>query len=624
MRGLLHGRRGDWAVVAMVGAAVFVTACASRTGLGATQAAPSGGTLRVALTFPTWQGLDPQATWTPQQWELLRCCLLRALMTYRGVAGARGTEPVPDLATGPPSASADGMTWTFRLRRGIQYGPPLADVEVTAADVVRALMRNGQESGSGPGVVYLRVIEGFSEYADGKTDTIAGVVTPDEFTLRVRTVRPDTSIAHLFAMSFTAPIPPLPGDRDATFGIATGHPLTFGDDGVTSEGYGRFLVSTGPYMLEGAPDLDFSVPAEQQVPISGFVPAWGGDDFRGRITLVSNPSWDPETDPNRRAFANRIEIAIAPSDAALYRDLEAGAVDVVMGEDPPVAIASRYRSSPTLQEHIMTSTGLWSLFAEINVAQPPFDDPHVRRALALAVDRPALADPVKSWWGAVAGSPATHVVPDPMEGSLLSQWDPFDSASGSDIAAAHAEMDASRYGHGGLCSGAACRGGVVVVPTPQIGVVLRAGLVPLGITPVIRSKDEVDCADPRSHVALCVGGYGADYPDAGNFFTGWWSSAIGGSNVPLLGASREELRAWGYSVRRVPSIDGDYERCAAQLGVRASLCWARLDQLVVGELAAVIPLVAPDVVRVTGPGVVAASLDQAFTEPSLDRIATEP
>jgi hypothetical protein len=153
---------------------------------------------------------------------------------------------------------------------------------------------------------------------------------------------------------------------------------------------------------------------------------------------------------------------------------------------------------------------------------------------------------------------------------------------------------------------------------------LHAGLVPLGITPVIRSKDEVDCADPRSHVALCVGAYGADYPDAGNFFTGWWSSAIGGSNVPLLGASREELRAWGYSVRRVPSIDGDYERCAAQLGVRASLCWARLDQLVVGELAAVIPLVAPDVVRVTGPRVVAASLDQTFTEPSLDRIATEP
>ena len=97
----------------------------------------------------------------------------------------------------------------------------------------------------GPGVVYLRVIEGFSEYLDGKTDTIDGVSAPDDFTLRVRTVRPDTSIAHLFAMSFTAPIPPRPGDPGARFGAATGHPLKTVEEVVTSTGYGPFLVSTG-------------------------------------------------------------------------------------------------------------------------------------------------------------------------------------------------------------------------------------------------------------------------------------------------------------------------------------------------------------------------------------------
>ena len=55
--------------------------------------------MRVALTSPTFHALDPQATWT-QQWELLRCCLLRTLMTYRGVPGAPGTQLVPDLAHG--------------------------------------------------------------------------------------------------------------------------------------------------------------------------------------------------------------------------------------------------------------------------------------------------------------------------------------------------------------------------------------------------------------------------------------------------------------------------------------------------------------------------------------------
>jgi ABC-type transport system substrate-binding protein len=555
-------------------------------------------------------------------------------MTYRGVPGVPGTEPVPDLATGPPSVSANGLTWTFHLRRGIHYGPPLGDVEVTAGDVVRALLRNREDQGGGPGVLlYMPVIEGFSQYLRGEADTIAGVTAPDRFTVRVRTTRPDASIAHVFAMPFTAPIPPLPGDPDARFGVATGHPfkvdtgdpLNFADDRVTEQGYGRFLISTGPYMIEGAPELDLSVPAEQQAPISGLLPAWGwGGDVDGRITLVRNPSWDGETDPNRPALADRIEITITPEAPAIYNELEAGTVDVVMGNDPPLDVVRRYRSSPSRRERIGTTTGSGTLFVEVNVAQPPFDDRHVRRALALALDRRALGVALASWQGYVSGSTATHVAPDSLERSLLSSWNPFDSANdGGDVVAAREEMNASRYGRGGRCSGESCRGVLVGVPTPETGAVMRTGLAALGIDADVRGPDEVDCADPRAHVALCVGGYFADYPDAGNLFTAWWSSAIHLANATLLGSSPAELRTWGYETRRVPSIDGDYERCAAQVGVRATMCWARLDQLVVGELAAVIPLFSPDVIRLAGPRVAAVPLDQAFVEPSLDRLATK-
>jgi peptide/nickel transport system substrate-binding protein len=617
---LRHLRK--WIAMALVlGTALALAGCGSGTVPNAPSVARSE-TLRVAMTEPTWQGLDPQGSWGFHQFELLRCCLLRTLMTYRGVADIPGTEPVPDLATRPPSASADGSTWTFHLRRGIHYGPPLSHVEVTAQDIVRALLRSdGEESGFGPGVFYLPIIEGYSEYADGSTDTITGVLAPDRYTLRVRTVLPDTSVAHLFAMAFTAPIPPLPGDPGARFGAAAGHPLTFGNDGVASEGYGPFLVSTGPYMLEGAPDVDFSAPPGRQEPVTGFVPAWEFEDFHGHITLVRNPSWDAKTDPNRPALANRIEVTIAPPDAALYRNLEAGEVDVVVGDDPPTAVARRYRSSDSLQEHLITSPSAWSFFVEINLAQPPFDDVHVRRALALALDRPALVQSVKAEHEFVEGSPITHVVPDPMEASLLSRWDRYDSADGPDIAAAHAEMDASHYGQGGRCAGPSCRT-LVNVGSARTAAIFRAVLAELGITPIIR--DEVDCTDPRAHAGLCVGGWGADYPDAGTWFASWRSASIGASNVPLLGASSDQLRAWGYTVHRVPSIDPDYGRCAAQLGMQASLCWARLDQFIVGELAAVIPLLVPETVRLTGPRVVAASFDQAFTEPSLDRVATKP
>ncbi len=308
----------------MVAAAVLIAGCVSAA--PRSTPASAGGSLRVALASPTFFGLDPQGVYDIYESELLRCCLLRTLMTYPGVPDIPGTQPIPDLAARPPSVSADGMTWTFHLRSGIHYAPPLEYVEVTSSDVVRALLRVGGEQvvtdgeAFGPGLVYLPLIEGFSEYADGATDTIAGVSTPDEHTLRVREVRRDASIVHLFAMAFTAPIPPVPGDPDATFGAATGHP--FDTDfypplpgGPRAEGYGRFLTATGPYMLEGAGDLDLSLPPEQQVPISGFTPGWwlGGDDYHGHIAMVRNPSWDPATDPNRRAFADRIEIAVAPS-----------------------------------------------------------------------------------------------------------------------------------------------------------------------------------------------------------------------------------------------------------------------------------------------------------------------
>src|SRR3712207_8603632 len=37
--------------------------------------------------------------------------------------------------------SSDGLTYTFTLKSGINYGDPFTDVEVTSGDIVRALER---------------------------------------------------------------------------------------------------------------------------------------------------------------------------------------------------------------------------------------------------------------------------------------------------------------------------------------------------------------------------------------------------------------------------------------------------------------------------------------------------
>ena len=157
----------------------------------------SGGTLHVIATQPAFQGFDPQATYTAWPWELLRCCLVRTLMAFPGLPDFPGTQPVPDLAVGPPDVSTDGMTWTFHLRPGLHYAPPFQDVEITSADVVRALLRVGDpgqilQDNTNAGWVYLRLIDGFDAYSSGRGgSTISGVTTPDAHTITIREVRPD-------------------------------------------------------------------------------------------------------------------------------------------------------------------------------------------------------------------------------------------------------------------------------------------------------------------------------------------------------------------------------------------------------------------------------------------------
>ena len=114
--------------------------------------------------------LDPQGEWSTPPWELFRCCLLRTLMSYDSSSGPGGTEPKPDLAAAYPDVSTDGLTWTFHLRPGLHYGPPLQDLPITAADIARAILRAGDPHEGNPymGTFFLSIIAGFKEYAPAR------------------------------------------------------------------------------------------------------------------------------------------------------------------------------------------------------------------------------------------------------------------------------------------------------------------------------------------------------------------------------------------------------------------------------------------------------------------------
>jgi ABC-type transport system substrate-binding protein len=252
-------------------AVVVLTGCSAATVTAPASEAPHGGTLRVGMSDPTFFSMDPQREYSGTTWELFRCCLLRTLMSYSDLNGQPGTQPQPDLAAAPPVVSLDGTTWTFRLRPGLHYAPPLQDVPITSSDIVRALLRLGDPATGQEGLAgYFSLIDGYAAYMSGDAETISGLETPDPLTLRIRETQPDATLPYLLAMADSAPIPPMPGHPDERFGVATGHVQ---DGDVTHVGgYGRFLVASGPYMFEGSPSLDFSVPPDQQTPVSGYSP----------------------------------------------------------------------------------------------------------------------------------------------------------------------------------------------------------------------------------------------------------------------------------------------------------------------------------------------------------------
>ena len=114
-------------------------------------------------------------------------------------------------------------------------------------------------------------------------------------------------------MAFTSPIPPLPNDPDAALGVATGHPFSSTSKAVPKEdGYGPFLVSTGPYMIEGSEALDLTVPPDEQSDL-GLHARLVVDD-PGSIVLVRDPVMGPATDrTGGRSLSHRGRARFSPS-----------------------------------------------------------------------------------------------------------------------------------------------------------------------------------------------------------------------------------------------------------------------------------------------------------------------
>ena len=174
----------------------------------AAQVPPSahrGGTLTLAIANPPGiyaqpipKELDPASGYSA--WELLTLTN-DGLLGYSQAGGAETYKVVPDLATGLPTVSDGGLTYTFQLRKGIRYS---TGGVVQPADIRRGIERALLQSGSefpklSP---YLAVIEGGRSCLTGEhCDLTRGITTsPGSSTVTFHLSKPDPDFLFKLAL----------------------------------------------------------------------------------------------------------------------------------------------------------------------------------------------------------------------------------------------------------------------------------------------------------------------------------------------------------------------------------------------------------------------------------------
>ena len=205
------------------------------------------------------------------------------------------------------------------------------------------------------------------------------------------------------------------------------------------------------------------------------------------ITLVGNPSWDPATDPIRKAYVDQIDVAIGGTAEDNQNKIDAGELDIEYDGIPPAEAIRRYTTDPELQDQIFVNSSDGVRFLWMNLAVPPFDDLAVRRAINYAIDRDGLR---RLRGGETVGDIATHmIIPSLENDNEPGDYDPFPSPNhAGDIDAAKLEMANSPYDTDGdgVCDDPECDNVLFVTdeasPYAEQAALVQDNLEPLGIT----------------------------------------------------------------------------------------------------------------------------------------------
>jgi peptide/nickel transport system substrate-binding protein len=277
----------------------------------------------------------------------------------------------------------DAITYTFHLRQGVKFAnlPPVNGRELTSADIKWSYeywSRTGQfKDKQLPPSQYASYFEG-----------ITGIQTPDPYTVVVTFAQPFVPFIN-YAGSYFNPIVP--------------HEIFDADGNLQTR-----IAGTGPWQLDQASSQKGS-----------------------RWVWKKNPNyWD-----SGKPYIDEVHWIVIPDQAAANSAFQARQVDImgVAGDNMAVISSEQFiKANPTAVYAEYLPVGC-SLYININTKKAPMNDPRVRQALSLAMDRDEF---VKTMSDGKGGWALSGAFPDTFTQEEMKQFLKYDPAQAKQLLSA--------------------------------------------------------------------------------------------------------------------------------------------------------------------------------------------
>jgi peptide/nickel transport system substrate-binding protein len=380
---LKHKRRSLGWVAALLALSLVAAACGGDDGGsdgGTDEGEPvRGGILKMA-GLEDFDHLDP----AQQYFQLTNAMLkgvVRTLVWYETVDDPETpTKLVPDLATDTGTPNEDDTEWTFTLKDDIVWGPALGGEEIegvtgepiTSQDVAYAFDRIFMKS----------VGNQYSFYFD----MLDEVETPDDKTVVFKLKDPTPDWPQRLAFTAAAPVP-------------ESYASEF-DQKKTSD-YDNHVVASGPYYIEE------------------YTPGEG-------ISLRRNEYWS--NDDQRAAYLDGVDWQLGFEEPnVVAQKIFDGEFHFSYDGRPQGPLLERAFTDEDLNANILQGPAAATRYIFLNTEVEPFDDPLVREAVNLAIDRDNMR---RVYGGEVVGDIACSVLPPGIPGHLpCEEYNPFESES---------------------------------------------------------------------------------------------------------------------------------------------------------------------------------------------------